>query len=251
MNWLGSALQVTGVALEIWTLALLWRRNLLRAFPLFFSYILYVLIRTGVGSITLSAPNIYFYVYWTTAPGEVILMILAAYESFLKVFRVFYLLPWFRVLFPAGMAAALLYSALRGYLSPPVHASAVATAIISAMLTGQYVILTISLVFFALAKLLHVPWRVHEYRFVLGFGLSAVATALAASVRSDFVTRFAFLSRMLPAVTYILVLLIWLSAVVHPLPEKSKIEAPVEPPEEVVQRLQRELAAIRSLFGRG
>jgi hypothetical protein len=251
MDFLGSALQITGIALEICILVLLWRRNLFRTFPLFFSYVLYVLIRTIVCLVTLSTPYVYFYVYWITAPGEVILMILATYESLLRVFRVFYLLPWFRVVFPAGIAMALLYSGVRGYLSPPVHASAVSAAIISAMLTGQYVILTIALGFFALARLLRVPWRIHEYRFVLGFGISAVATALAASVRSDFGTRFAFLSGMLPAVTYILVLAIWLSAVVHPLPARSKIEAAGEQPEEVVRRLRQELAAIRSLLRRG
>src|SRR5208282_2677960 len=164
MYWLGLATQITSVTLLICILVLLWRRNLLRTIPLFFSYVLYVLIRTIVGSITLSTPDVYFYVYWITAPGEVILMILAAYESFLRMFHVFYLLRWFRVFFPGSIAMALLYSAVRGYLSPPVHASAVGAAIISAMLTGQYVILTISLGFFALAKLLRVPWRIHEYR---------------------------------------------------------------------------------------
>jgi hypothetical protein len=249
MNWLGLAIQITGIALFIWILALLWRRNLLRIFPFFFSYVLYSLITTIVRSITLSNPHMYFYVYWITTPLQVILAILAVHESFRRVFRVFYLLPWFRFCFPAGMAIALLYSALEGYLYPPVHASRVGTAIISAMLTGQYVILTISLGFFALAKLLRVPWRIHEYRFVLGFGISAVATALAASVRSEFGTRFAFLSGMLPAVTYTLVLVIWLSAVIHSLP--AKVEVARGQPEEVVRRLRRELAAIRSLLRRG
>jgi len=176
-------------------------------------------------------------------------MILAAYESFLRVFRIFYLLPWFRVFFLGGIAMALLYSAVRGYLSPPIHSSTVGAAIISAMLTGQYVILTISLGFFALARLLRVPWRIHEYRFVLGFGISSVATALAASVRSEFGTRFAFLSVMLPTLIYKLVLAIWLSAVVQSLP--AKVQVASEQPEEVVRRLRRELAAIRSLLRRG
>lgn len=249
MYWLGLASQITGIALFICILVLLWRRNLLRTFPFFFSYILYGLTTTIIGSITLSSPHVYFYVYWITAPPETILAILAVHESFLRVFRVFYLLRWFRTLFPGGIAIALLYSALRGSLSPPVHASAVGAAIISAMLTAQYVILTISLGFFALAKLLRVPRRIHEYRFVLGFGISAVATALAASVRSEFGTRFAFLSGMLPTLIYKLVLAIWLSAVVHSLPTKTEVAS--EQPEEVVMRLRRELAAIRSLLRRG
>jgi hypothetical protein len=253
MNWLGLAIQITGIALFIWILALLWRRNLLRIFPFFFSYILYSVITTTVRSITLSNPHVYFYVYWITTPVQVILAILAVHESFLRVFRVFYLLPWFRFCFPSGIAIALLYSALRGWFYPPVHASRAGTAIISTMMTAQYVILTISLGFFALVKLLHVRWRIHEYRFVLGFGISSAVIAFAASVRSEFGTRFAFLSGMIPAVAYMLVLVIWLSAVVYPLP--AKIELAGEQlsqlsPEEVVSRLRRELAMIRSLLRR-
>jgi hypothetical protein len=245
MHWLDLGIPTTVAALLFCVLLLLWRRSLVRTYPLFFGYVLFDLVRTIAGSMTLANPQIYFYFCWITAPGEILLAILAVYESFLHVFRVFYLLRWFRVLFPAGIAMALSYSAMRGYLSPPTRASAVGAAIISTMMTGQYVILAISLVFFALATLLRVPWRIHEYRFVLGFGISSVATAFAASVRSEFGTRFAFLSGILPALTYILVLVIWLSAVIHPLPEQ--VDLAVEQPDEVVQRLRRQLAAIRSL----
>jgi hypothetical protein len=122
------------------------------------------------------------------------------------------------------------------------------------MLAAQYVVLTIALIFFALVKLLQVPWRIHEFRIVLGFGLSAGITALAASLRSDFGTRFAFLIYMVPALTYIVSLAIWLSAVVHPLPARTRPASESSPelsPEEVVSKLTRELTAIRSLLKRG
>ena len=82
MYWLGLATQITSITLLIGILVLLWRRNLLRTFPFFFSYVLFGLMRTIVGSITLSTPRVYFYFYWVTAPLETILTILAVYESF-------------------------------------------------------------------------------------------------------------------------------------------------------------------------
>jgi hypothetical protein len=251
MYWLGLAVQITSIALQICILTLLLRRNLLRSFPFFFSYVLYVLLRTIVGSMTLSHAHVYFYFYWSTAPGEIILMILAAHENFRRVFRVFYLLSWFRRLFPAAITFGLLYAALRGYLSPPVHVSAAGAAIISAMMTAQYVILTISIGFFALARLLRVPWRIHEYRFMLGFGVSSVSIAFAASTRSEFGTKFQFLSGMLPAMAYPLVLAIWLSAVVYPQPAGIELSRQQLSPEEVVNQLRRQLAMIRSVLGRG
>jgi hypothetical protein len=247
MYWLGLSVQITCVVLQSWILALLWRRNLWRKFPIFTSYIAYVLVRTVVGSATLFNPNIYFYFYWISAPGEMILMILAAHESFLKVFRSFYLLRWFRIFFPGAIVVAVAYSAWEGYASPPVHVSAAGAAIISAALTAQYVILAISILFFVLAKFLRVPWRIHEYRFVLGFGISSLAVAFAGVFRSAFGTRFEFVSEMLPAVAYIVSLTVWLSAARHA--ERSNDQPALRSsPEHAVSDLRRQLLAIRSFL---
>jgi len=253
MNWFGLTIQIPAVGLLIAILVSLWRRALVRVFPFFLSCILFGLMRVVAGSAVMSMPGAYIYFYWVTAPFEVLLAILAVHESFRKVFRVFYLLPWFRICFPAGIVAALSYASLRSYFHPPVHASGIQAAIISGMLAAQYVILTISLIFFALVRFLKVPWRIHEFRIVLGFGLSAGVTALAASVRSDFGTNFAFLIQMAPALTYILSLAIWLSAVVHPMPSRTGPDSgqlPELTPEEVVSKLTRELTAVRSLLKR-
>ena len=247
MYWLGLSVQITCVVLQSWILALLWQRKLWRKFPIFTAYIAYVLVRTIIGSATLSKPNIYFYFYWISAPGEMILMILAAHESFLKVFRSFYLLRWFRIFFPGAIVVAVAYSAWKGYSSPPVHVSAAGAAIISAAVTAQYVILAISILFFVLANFLHVPWKIHEYRFVLGFGISSLAIAFAGAVRSAFGTRFEFVSEMLPAVAYMVSLLVWVSAV---LPAARSNDQPRErlSPEEAVGNLRRQLSAIRSFL---
>ena len=250
MYWLGLSVQITCVALQSWILALLWRRNLCRKFPIFTGYIAYVVLRTIVGSATLSKPDVYFYFYWITAPGEMLLMILAAHESFLKIFRSFYLLWWFRIFFPGAIVVAVLYSAWKGYAAPPVDVSPAGAAIISAALTAQYVILAISILFFVLAKFLHVPYRIHEYRFILGFGISSLAVAFAGAVRSEFGTRFQFVSEMLPAVAYMMALAVWLSAMLHA--ERSS-ERPSEPlsAEDAVSDLRRQLLAIRSFLKKG
>ena len=137
MYWLGLGIAITGIPLFIWILVLLWRQDLLRTFPFFVSYIFYGLMTTIAASITLSNPHVYFYFYWITTPVQAVLAILAVHESFRRVFRVFYLVWWFRFCFPAGIAIALLYSALRGWVYPPVHASRAGAAIISTMMTAQ------------------------------------------------------------------------------------------------------------------
>jgi len=251
MNWTGQSVQAISILLAAWILAVLLRRSLWRRFPFFTGYVAYDLIRTIAGLATLSSPQIYFYVYWFTAPGEMVLTILAAHESFLKVFRSFYLLKWFRILFPGAIVGALLYSAWRGYVAPPVEASPAGSAIISAALTAQYIVLAIAFLFFGLAMFLHVPWRIYEYRFVLGFAVSALAVAFGGAVRSVFGTEFRFLSEMLPALVYILTLTIWLSAVLHT--EVSHDRALVErvTAEQVIRELRHHSQFIRAFLRKG
>jgi hypothetical protein len=121
------------------------------------------------------------------------------------------------------------------------------------MMMAQYVILTVFIAFFVLAKLLQVPWRIHEYRIVAGFGLSSGVTALAAGVRSVFGTRFPFISDMLPAVSYLLALGIWVSAAAHSLPAKpvSGGDRPTQADlEQLVSHLRGDLAIVRALLRR-
>lgn len=251
MYWIGRAAEIIGILLQVCILALMMRRRLVRLFPLFFSYVLYETLLTIVGSLALTHTREYYYFYWTTTLGEVILTILAVHESFRRVFRAFYLLPWFRLLLPGGIVLALLYSALSGYLSPPPNVNRVSAAILSALMASQYVILTISIGFFILAMFLHVRWRIHEYRIMLGFGVSALLTAFGASIGSEFGTRHELLYRTLLPAASILALAIWLSAVVHEYP--AGLEGTGQPfsPDEIVIQLRRQFAIIRSLLGRG
>jgi hypothetical protein len=125
-----------------------------------------------------------------------------------------------------------------------------AAVIIGTAVTSQYIVLAISLLFFLMVAILRVHWRIHEYRIVLGFGLSALAISFAGSVRSEFGTKFEALSGMLPGVSYLLALVIWLTAARHPLVAAPELAEQISP-ETLVQEARRQLRVIRSLFHRG
>src|SRR5581483_8601926 len=215
MYWFGHLLQWSSVALQLSILALMIWRGLLPRFPLFAAYTAYIICITTLRSVVLSNHMLYFYTYWATEPGEILLGVLAVHESFLRVFRVFYAVRWFRILFPGAIAFALLYSAWIAYAHPPHHASRAGAAIISAAVASEYVIVGISVLFFALVLLLRVRSRVYEFRIVLGFGISALAMVFAGIVRSENGTKFSFLSTYVPPVAYFLAVLIWLSAMLR------------------------------------
>ena len=250
MYWFGLALEWSSVALQVWILVLMGRRNLYRRFPIFSVYTAYLIAATILRSVFLSRPHIYFYVYWFTEPGEILLAVLAVHESFRAVFRAFYLVWWFRLLFPGAIAVALGYSAWKAYAHPPQHANAAGAAIISAAVAAQYVIVCVSVLFFFLLRVFQVRWRLYEFRIVFGFGISALAVAFAGLVRSETGTRFSFLSEWLPGVAYLLAVLIWVSAMHGKEPKNGHGIAGKLSNEELVEELRLHLRNLKKFLGK-
>jgi hypothetical protein len=243
----GQTLFLLAFALEAWILLLLSRRGLYRDFPIFFAYISYIAMVTLIEAAVFARAQIYSRLYWYSEPAACLLRIWAVYESFMRVLGGFYLLRWFRVLLPATIAVVLIIAASWAYTHPAHNTSAMGAAIIGAAFTSQYVVFGMTLVFFGLAVLLRVQWRIHEYRIVFGFAISSLAIVLAAAVRSEFGTKLEFLSEMLPGMAYIVALGVWLSAVRHGLPPEAKIAG--EPSlEHLVHELRRQLSVLRSIL---
>jgi hypothetical protein len=247
MFWLGQADLWLALVLLVAILALSRRNRLYGKFPFFTAYCAYICVAAILRSVFLSHPHVYFYVYWYAEPGAFMLKIAAVHESFMRVFRGFYRVKWFRVLFPGTIMAALAISIWRAY-AHPAHASALGSAIIAGSVTAQYIVLAISMLFIALVTLLRASWRVHEFRLMLGFGISALAIFLEGALRSEFGTRFIFLTTMLAGMAYILVLIIWLTAVWHPTAARKSISDTGVSPEALVRELRRQLTIVRSLL---
>jgi len=217
MYWMELAVQAICIVLEISALACLARWGGWRVVPVFSAYLSFILLRTAVGSIALSSPRFYFDFYWTSAPLEIVLTIWAVLESFWRVFVSFRLLRWFRFVLPVAVAGALAYSAWRGYHHnfPLVEMTPAAAAVVSATVMSDYAILSVSVLYFLLTRMLHVAGRVYEDRFILGFGMASLAAAFGGSVRGTFGEGFFLISREAAPIGYLIALLLWLSAVVH------------------------------------
>jgi hypothetical protein len=118
-------------------------------------------------------------------------------------------------------------------------------------MAAQYIVLAISILFVGLVILLHVPWRVLEYRIMLGFGISALGEfAGNALYLSKFRTEFGILTSILASLAYILALVIWVTAVRHPSKPKVQIIDEGVSPESLVRDLRRHVAYTRSMLGR-
>src|SRR5256885_6759146 len=104
MHWIELAMQAICIALEIGVIACLWRWGSWRNVPIFSAYVVFILLRTIIGSIALSRPRFYFEFYWISAPLEIVFTVLAVLENFWRIFRSFRLLRWFRFVLPVVVA---------------------------------------------------------------------------------------------------------------------------------------------------
>jgi len=221
MQWLVWFIVWSCVVLEVAIVAFLLRWRVWNSFPAYFGYVVFVLLKAVVLFATLPHPQTYFLAYWLTAPVEILLTILATLESFWRQLRSFRLLRWFRYALPAAISTALAYAAWQGYRFPPVQATPAQAAIINATVAAHYVILAVALLFFVLVAFLHVSWRIHEHRFVLGFAVASLAASFGGSIRAVFGSHFEFVSREAQPLGYLVALFIWLSGAVHPVPAQQ------------------------------
>lgn len=248
LYWFGLSLLWVPLAVRVSIFALMVRKNLFRRFPLFAAYISYTVVAGVLKAIFLSNGHIYFYVYWFAEPGEILLSLFAVNESFRRVFGDFYRLSWFRLLFPCTIGTALVYSAWKAYVYPPVNVGAVVAAVVSTAITAQYVILGISILFFLLVRFIHVRWRLYEFRIVLGFGVASLIYALGMMLRSETGTDFVFLSEYLPGVGYVLAVCIWLSAMLGEEPKNGGNLADISHLQ-LLEELRLQLKTIRKFLG--
>jgi len=251
MHWIELAVQAICIALEVGVIVCLSRWGGWREVPVFLAYLVFILLRTIVGSIALSHEAFYFEFYWISAPLEIGLTVLAVLESFWRVFASFRLLRWFRLVLPGSVAAALGYSAWRGYhydRFPLVEMTPAAAALVSATVMLQYAILGVALMYFLLGALLHVGGRTHENRFILGFGVASLAAAFGGSMRGMFGESFALVSRESQSLGYLIALMLWLSGAIYPIPGKTTSGTP---PRDFIDDVKFQLRNLRSFVRKG
>lgn len=252
MHWIDLAIFAVGVALDILIIAFLARSGAWLKFPLFSGYLIFITLRATIGAAILSQERLYYDFYWISAPVEIVLTVLAVLESFWRVFRSFQLLLWFRFVLPGAIASALAYSAWRGYRMPPVQATPTGAAIIHAIVTSHYVIVTVALLFLLLAAFLGVSLQLYEHRIMLGFGVASLAVAFGGTVRIAFGPVSDFVSREAQPLGYLMALLIWLSAAIHPVPEQPVFQTLSDVQvKELVENLRIQLRSLSSFVRKG
>jgi hypothetical protein len=183
------------------------RRRLHREYPFFFAYILFSLVRTA--SLLPATGRFYLYGYWITEVFVDMLALLALHEAFYECLYGFYLFWWFRLVFPTVVAiitaACMTHAMLHRLPRLPlfIHLIFSLDSAVSYVKAGLFIL------FMLLVVVLHVRWRRYPYDIALGFAVSSLGTLVSYALVPQG-SRYAFLVRYAPPLTYILATGIWL-----------------------------------------
>ncbi len=219
------------LGLEIWLLALLVRREVRRHFPVFFAYCVCVLGITVLRLASSGRYRTYFYLFWWTEAVLVPLSLMALNEVFRWVYRGFYSLAWFRVLYFGVIGLVLAIAVRNALVNPPVQAHPLLGLILNIGIAFNFLQVGIAALFGALARPLGVPFRRYPFGIVAGLGLSAMGPFVGYLARSIFGNKLDLFTQNASAMAYILALVVWLAAFSRSEPEETAWVPPMAPDE--------------------
>ena len=212
MNVLASSLIIVPAILRIWLVAILLRRGLHRQFRFFFLYNAFAIAAALVKLCALFIGyRLYFVVYWSSEILYVLLELLAILEVFPIAFKAFSLLKAFRRLIWFVAVAMVIVSVLHAILVPPHQTNRLLAWIYSLEIGVRYLQGGIFVLFVVLVRFWQIEWRQYTLGIVLGFGVIAIGTLAPGMLRSEFGNKFNAVFQYVPAVAYIIAVLIWLA----------------------------------------
>lgn len=207
---LNKIVLVVTFAAQLVILFLLFKRRLQRRCFWFLSYIIYELLESALRFVVPATNKpLYWTVYWWTEIGDVSLAVLAFRESFLNVFRRYTRLRWFVSVVWGCIGLALLYALFRSLVFPPVGATRRGTIIIDLEVGINFVLITMSILYFALVGFLKVRGHQFESGIISGFAIYISVAICSFLVISILGSKFILLNKWLIPMGYILAEATW------------------------------------------
>ncbi|HEY1940267.1 MAG TPA: hypothetical protein VGJ33_20235 [Candidatus Angelobacter sp.] len=212
-------------------MALLFRRDVRRHFPIFFSYGAALAPVTLARLLTLADYHSYFLVFWWTNGLLLLLGLVALHETFYWVYEGFYSFWWFRLVYFGTIAVVLLVAIRNALVNPPIQATPVIALILSIGIGINLLQAGIAALFGVLAKPLAIEHRRYPFGIVAGFAASSLGPFVGYLSRSIFGKKLDVFTQNASAVAYILALGIWIAAFARVEPEEKAWIPPMSPEE--------------------
>ncbi|SRR5258708_3800262 len=238
-----------GLPLGLWLLCVLLKRKLYLTFPLFFAYIVSLVLGIIIKLCTIHDYPTYFVVFWSNEALYSLLILLALHEVFYRVFRSFFsIYRWFWVLFPAVVAIVTSVAVLHAIQHPPIQAPPLIAVILSVEIGVNVIQSGLFILFFGAIWLFQVRRKNYPLRIVDGFAVMALA-GFAYELRSVFGTGFNILAKYSTSVAYLVAMLLWIYTFIQPPEPELKWELAITP-QQLLGEIQQYTKIFRKFLGR-
>ena len=232
------------LSLELWLLILLVRRRAHKHFLAFFYYTVASIPVTLARLLTAWHYQLYFFVYWLTNAGMLLLGLAALHQVFRWVYEGFYQSLLFRCLYYGVIVLVLTVSICNSLTNPPVQAHPLVGLALDVGIAANLLQAGISSLFYVFLRPLRIQFRRYPYGVTLGFFISAAGPLLGYLARSIFGIKWHLFATYTSPVSYILALAVWLSAFIVPENQETDWTPPMSP-EQMLRELEAYTKALR------
>ena len=223
------------VTAQVAILGYLWKRQLVRTFPVFFAYMLVVVAR-ALSGLYFYETNIavYFYAYWIGEAVSLALGVAVIRELFLHILKPYEALEQVAQTVFRWVAAALVILAVLSVASPAGDDNVFMATVLPIARAVRIVQFGLLLFLFAFSAYFGFGWRHHVFGIALGFGVFISVEITAVSIRSEVGRIGHEVWSLITRLSFTGATLIWLWYMASPQPADKKAVLP--PVREGVER---------------
>jgi hypothetical protein len=251
MKTIEIALALIGTGLQVYLCLLLLRHHTYKQVPFFFAFTSFSVVSAIIGLAAQNVAKLYFFVYWISEAFYLVLAFFSLQEAVRLVFRNFYTMLWFRLLFPAIGISILGIVWIRMEMLPRAAYSLLTVAVLNLEIAVGLLQFAIFCIFVLLIRFFHIKWRQHSSGIVLGFGVTAANNLVVYLLRSEFGTKFEPIVRIASPSAYIIVVLIWLMTfLTEETVQAGNVWDSALTPEQMIAELKRHTQTVKGILGR-
>jgi hypothetical protein len=244
------ALITAGLAAGIWLLIILHRQNVRKHLPWFVAYVVWQVLQALVQLLAvLVISRLYITLYWWMEAVDMLLTVAAVRESFLRIFKGFTKMPWFRWTVSGVIAAIVAYSAWKAIYHPPVQGTWLTSFVVGIEFLFRWGIAGIAALTFVLSWALSEPTETWEDTILTGFGLISGAFIFSLICVSLFGNKFLSFSKYAPSVGYFIAIFLWIRVFSRPVESFGFKELGIGP-EDLLKLIRRYRADVRKIRGK-
>lgn len=205
------ALLVGGLIVYGLLLAILHRHGARKQLPWFVVYVGWgVLLQTTQIVARAISLRLYIAVYWWMEAVAVVLIVGAVRESFLRIFRGFTKMAWFRWSLWSVIGSVVAYSVWKALHAPPLQSNRLTVLVFDAEFFFRWGIAGIALLTTVLTFVHEGSLNTREDAVITGFGVASLTFVIYVSIFSIFGQKYTFIVKYLPSVGYFLAVGWWI-----------------------------------------